>query len=273
MRQSQHGVAWIGILTVMVACFATPARAQSGSMAGAEALLAEGNRLFDKKDYPAALVKFQQAHQLHQDPSILVNLGLTLEKLDRLPEAAARFERFLGWADPRIHARLVKGIRPKLEGLRKKLGRVTVQCAVTGAVVSVDGKPLGTTPLKHSLYLMPGSHEIAVSAAGHQPFKETLQARAGALHNVAAVLEPASPEKRSPEEPALDKKLFPASAPASTTKDKGTPIYKKWWFWTAVGVAVVGGSVAIIVPNALRDTKVPGGPTIDSKKFTLGASF
>jgi tetratricopeptide (TPR) repeat protein len=28
-------------------------------------------------------------------------------------------------------------------------------------------------------------------------------------------------------------------------KDEGSPIYKKWWFWTGLGVAAAGGTAAI----------------------------
>ena len=34
----------------------------------------------------------------------------------------------------------------------------------------------------------------------------------------------------------------PPDAPAESP-----PIYKRWWFWTAVGVAVVGGTVAVVL--------------------------
>ena len=48
------------------------------------------------------------------------------------------------------------------------------------------------------------------------------------------------------------------------TQSKSTPIYKKWWFWTIVGVAVVGGTVGAVVgsqPDQWDAQVVPGaGP-------------
>ena len=266
MRQSQQAVVWIAVLAITVVFFTTSARAQGGSMAGAEALLAEGNRLFDKKDYPAALVKFQQAHQLQQDPSILVNLGLTLEKLDRLPEAAARFEQFLEEADVKADARQIKGIRPKLDALRKKLGSFTLVCEVGGAAVIIDGKPAGTTPLGHRLYVTPGRHEVTVIGAGNQPFKEELVLLPGEHQKITATLVSSSGSASEPGTKVVD------LTPAPPLKSRPSPFYKKWWFWTAVGVAVVGGSVAIGLELS-RDKRVPGDPIIGSEKFTLGASF
>ncbi len=34
-----------------------------------------------------------------------------------------------------------------------------------------------------------------------------------------------------------------ASPAPSTSRFSSTPIYKKWWLWTIVGVVVVGGAV------------------------------
>lgn len=47
----------------------------------------------------------------------------------------------------------------------------------------------------------------------------------------------------------------PAKPPPGTSK----PIYKKWWFWTAVGAVVVGTGVTVGVVLGTRDTRVPGG--------------
>ena len=38
-----------------------------------------------------------------------------------------------------------------------------------------------------------------------------------------------------------------------------SPFYKRWWFWTAVGVAVVGGGLAVGLAVGGRDDRVPGG--------------
>jgi hypothetical protein len=37
--------------------------------------------------------------------------------------------------------------------------------------------------------------------------------------------------------------------------DKSQPFYKKWWFWTAVGAAVVGGTVTAVVLGTQQSSK------------------
>ncbi len=40
-----------------------------------------------------------------------------------------------------------------------------------------------------------------------------------------------------------------------------TPLYKKWWFWTAIGVVVAGGASALAVGLTLREPSCPDGNT------------
>lgn len=40
----------------------------------------------------------------------------------------------------------------------------------------------------------------------------------------------------------------------------GKPLYKKWWLWTAIGAAVVGGTVGAIAATTGSDNKVAEGP-------------
>ena len=63
-------------------------------------------------------------------------------------------------------------------------------------------------------------------------------------------------EQRRKQQEEAKKKEATAAVPAAVdfsqkdqkdNKDSGVPIYKKWWFWTIVGVAVVGGTVGGVV--------------------------
>jgi tetratricopeptide (TPR) repeat protein len=63
--------------------------------------------------------------------------------------------------------------------------------------------------------------------------------------------EPASPTAPEPVKPApatvepAPATTAPATPETATATDKKTPVYKKWWLWTVVGVAVVGVAVGV----------------------------
>ena len=49
-------------------------------------------------------------------------------------------------------------------------------------------------------------------------------------------------------------------APYQPTPGKAKkPIYKKWWFWTAVGAVALTAAGTTIYVNAARDTVLPAG--------------
>ncbi len=72
----------------------------------------------------------------------------------------------------------------------------------------------------------------------------------------------AAPVEEAPvaEEPTAPE-MFPQysspySAPAQTPE---RPIYKKWWFWGAVGAAVAGVAVTVVVTSSDTRTVLPEG--------------
>lgn len=86
-------------------------------------------------------------------------------------------------------------------------GTLQLTCSVKGALVSIDGLEVGTTPLP-ALPMAPGQHPIRVTADGFMPFEKTVSLKAGQKLKLAADLMPllplAPPElaKQVPEEPS-----------------------------------------------------------------------
>ena len=45
--------------------------------------------------------------------------------------------------------------------------------------------------------------------------------------------------------------------PGPRPEDTETPVYKKWWFWTGIGVVVAGGIVAAVLLTGTKTTMPP----------------
>jgi hypothetical protein len=70
--------------------------------------------------------------------------------------------------------------------------------------------------------------------------------------------QPAVPLTPTAIEPTGPPPPLQLTTPPPGVSAEAAPIYKRWWFWTAVGVAVVGGTVAVIM--ATRGNKdIPCG--------------
>jgi PEGA domain/Tetratricopeptide repeat len=115
---------------------------------------------------------------------------------------------------------------------------VTVRSPVVGASVALDGKPEGTVPTE--MILTAGAHQIELTHAGYQPARSSLVVVAG-------------------ERKTLDLSL-----------EGETPITKKWWFWTGIGVVAIGATITVI---ALTTERSPDSGSLAPGRINAGLKF
>src|SRR5688572_10917680 len=117
----------------------------SAAWAQDDARFRRGVELYQRGDYRAALVEFEAVYATTPTPSLIYNLGRTLEHLGRHAEAATRYGEFLDGGAPgmAVGARdeLVRHVRE----LRAGLAELTVQ-GQPGLYVTANGAPMGTIP-------------------------------------------------------------------------------------------------------------------------------
>lgn len=138
-------------------------------------------------EYAAALSLFEQAYSLAPEPVLLYNIGRVAEKLGDYKKAAGALRAFLEVekdAEKRAKA------KETLDAVSAHLPAfVTVSCPVAGAVVEVDGKPAGRTPLQSPLEVKPGKHVVKVLAPAKKPFERTVEVKGTESIEVSAALE------------------------------------------------------------------------------------
>jgi hypothetical protein len=138
-------------------------------VAAAQQLVARGNALVKTKPddakaaYENAQTALQRAIEVGDDINVYFQLGQVDEKLAALPAAYAAY-KVLAAAPTGAQPALVKQAKARLDDLAGKLGLVTLVVTPDGVVVSVDHSPVGTTPLKDPVVLMPGSYTVSFAA-------------------------------------------------------------------------------------------------------------
>lgn len=107
-----------------------------------------------------------------------------------------------------------------------------------GAAVFVDGNELGITPYKRPSFA--GPHKLVLRHLGYRSEQRELTVEESKDQRIEVTLQAGS----DPTTPIVEK----------------APVYKKWWFWVAIGGAAV--AVAAITAGVVVGTRQPSERTL-----------
>lgn len=139
--------------------------------------------------YAEAIAEFQTAHRLFASPTILFNLAQAYRSEGQLSDAIATFRRYIE-ENPRLtptQREDVEGVIREIETTRAVL---SFEVEPAGATVSLDGRPLGTSPLPRGVEVLPGPHEISLALPHHVPLTQTINVHAHEQRLFQATLRP-----------------------------------------------------------------------------------
>jgi hypothetical protein len=211
-RSMKRGGAALGAVLVMVLAFAGAAHADhAGEMKAREA--------FAAGRYDEALQTFAKLYAETLNPIYLRNIGRCQQKLKQPDKAIDAFHDYLIKGGKKISAdekAEINGYIKEMEALRDEQAAKQQATPPVAPVQPIqpaqpEGPPPGYTAQPATAY--PGTE----GASAYPPGADQQQP-SGAL-----VAQPAQPETGS-----------------------SGPVYTKWWFWTIVGAAVVGGVVTAV---------------------------
>ncbi len=145
----------------------------------AKAHFDKGVQLSAEQAWDAALAEFLASRRLYPTQSATKNAAVCYRHLHRFAEALDMFETLLrefpklSQKDREVAERAIK----KLRGL---VGTIALRDVEPGARIVVDGRDLGTWPLKKPIRVSAGSHIIRVYKAGFVPFETRIDVAAEA---------------------------------------------------------------------------------------------
>ncbi len=120
-------------------------------------------------------------------------------------------------------------------------GVLKIGCNVRRANILLNGKPIGVTPFDGDVEA--GKHQLQVAAAGKLTDTRAIEVVAG-------------------EEISLDVQLVDVPAPVVKPDDS---LLGRWWFWAAVGTAVVSG----VTLGVLSQREISVDPPASNHSLTL----
>jgi hypothetical protein len=167
-----------------------PATTSAAATERARKLFLEAARLYDEGKYPQAYVAFAAAWAIKKHPSIAGNLADCEVKVGKYRDAAEHFRYIVkdtsGEAKPEDKRRA----QERLDEVTKRIGVLSVTVAPTGAELTLDGAPLGTSPLPDAAFVDPGQHTLEAHADGYVPATVSFDVAAGAALPVRLALVP-----------------------------------------------------------------------------------
>jgi len=137
----------------------------------------QGVALYNDGDFSGALAEFEGSYKAHPTVGVLYNIGLTLKALRRYTDAMAKLSQYLA-EDKKLSAERFNEIQKLITEMRALLADVTIYVVPDGAAVLVDGRTIGTSPLR-AVGIPAGNHVIDVTADGYRPARKEIMVTAG----------------------------------------------------------------------------------------------
>lgn len=268
-RRVQPAAAGLVALIVLLQAAGVVAQdSERSRSAAARALFQQGLELVEAGAWAAAAERFERAHTLRASPVIAYNLASAWGHLGRLVAATELLEATLHQdvSDERLEALL----RERLANFRPQLARLTIRLEGAQDVrVVLDGQELDTARLGVALPVDPGLRRVEARRGEHTVAAERVDLAPGGARQVTLRVAFAPALAITPEVPSS---AVPSSAVPSllmvpevtTSADAPKRLVERWWFWTLVGVVVVGATVSVAVAGR-------GGSSTDAFQDSLGS--
>lgn len=149
-----------------------------------------GLELVDQGDYPKALQEFTAAYDARPYFAVLYNIAQTLIALDRPLEAATMLSRYLKEGQGHIPAARMDSVTEQIALLEAFFGVLYVSTEPPGALVTVDGRAIGRTPLDEPVRLATGTCSIAATLDDGRRVERSVTIGPGTRNHVALQLPP-----------------------------------------------------------------------------------
>jgi tetratricopeptide (TPR) repeat protein len=205
-----------------------------------ESIIDQGVREFDAGNYAEAHSLFEQAHALQPNARTLRALGFCAFELKHYVESASDLEAALVDTRNPLTVEQRSEAATTLSRALRYIGELLLETQPSEALVVIDGRAVSERRFK----LDAGDHTVVASQPGFQSRDLTVTIVGGQQLHAQLVL-PALAV--SPSQVAAAAPLASATPQASSENDSQPGIAERWWFWTAIGAVVVGGTVSALL--------------------------
>jgi hypothetical protein len=222
--------------------------------------------LYEDHDYVGALVKFRNAHEQSDDPRLLWNMAACEKNLRRYVHVLQIVERYQRETAGKLTVERRQETEALVRTVRSLVSTIRLTVNQPEAAVSVDGEPVGVTPLAEPLLVDLGTRRLRVSKQGFRDQVISQDFAGGSETSIVLTLQPLPREGRL---------TVDTGGPGTISLD-GRVVGQGRWDGT---VPPGTHSVRVTAPNMqprVTDVVIGGGesralyPTLEPEKSTSG---
>jgi hypothetical protein len=220
------------------------------------ALFKSGLELYAAGDYVGSRIEFQRAYDVAPNYKVLYNIGQVYFQLKDYLSALRSFREYVSQGGPEIPPDRMKDVQAYIAQLQPLLAALDITTTPPGAEITVDDRPVGTTPLAEPVPVNLGRRKVVASLAGHASVTRDVDVGGGETAKVQLDL------------------------PTGTIIVRAPPSHWTFLSWVGVGSGValgitsgVFGGLAINAQHTLQNTTYTEGtaPPSASNTKTLSA--
>jgi hypothetical protein len=168
----------IPIIVLVVLGWTGPARAAEQSpedaREAARSHYARGLELAGQADYEAALREFSEAYTIRPHFAVLYNIGQAQFALGRPAEAIESLSKYLRDGQEQVPSARRQDVQAQIVLLESLFAELTITTDQPGALIAVDGREVGRTPLYQGIRLATGTHRVAATMDGTAAINRTV---------------------------------------------------------------------------------------------------
>jgi len=220
----------------------------------------QGVGLARRQAYAEALSEFERAYQISPHFSVQYNIGQALIALGRATEAVAALTRYLEEGGANIEASRRQEVETAIAAELAKTSSIEITVDVAGALVTIDDKPSGRSPLAAPVRVDSGAHRVLATLDSGESREMNVDAKAGQVvqthlelgaKTLSAPVPAPAPAQQRPPEPVSPTPAQPPQKPPATATHHSTQKTLAY-IVGATGIALTGAAAAHFFWNRSR---------------------
>jgi len=184
----------VGLWLLAASLFASfEAFAEDDAKAEAKGHFEAGLALFKAEKYDAAALELEASVRLYPTKSGLFNLANIYKIQSRYDEAVATIDRLVKEHGGGLDAEMERAVGAMRDEIEKLAARLEISVNPLGAIVAIDGREVGRSPLSAPLRVDPGEHSVRGTLEGFEPAEAKIRVISRETARVALTLEREEP--------------------------------------------------------------------------------